>query len=100
MSKNFTLLSISAALLISLFSVGVGQAVQIDWKKQARIKVSTNAQTTHVPNTAVPCGGRNAVVCKVETTAQTTQVSNAANPCGGRNTAACKKHSLRESTVR
>lgn len=74
MSKKFTLLSISAALLISLFSVGVGQAVQIDWKKQARIKVSTNAQTT--------------------------QVSNAANPCGGRNAAVCKKHSQRESTVR
>jgi hypothetical protein len=80
-----------------LFSVGVGQAVQIDWKKQARIKVATNVQPTQASS---PCGGRNSAVCTVETTAQPIQVSNAANPCGGRNTAACKKHSQRESTVR
>ena len=74
MSKNFALLSISAALLISLVHVGVGQAVQTDWKKQARAKIAINAQPT--------------------------QVSNTASPCGGRNMAACKKYSQRESIVR
>jgi hypothetical protein len=64
MSKNFALLSISVALFISLVSVGVGQAVQTDWKKQARTKVAINAQPTQVSNTASPCGGRHAAACK------------------------------------
>ena len=74
MSKNFALLSISAALLFSLFFFGVGHAFQIDLKKQAQMKGMTYPQTT--------------------------QVSNASRPCGGRNTAACGKHSQRESILR
>ena len=74
MSKNFALLSISAALLFSLFFFGVGHAFQIDLKKQAQMKVLTYPQTT--------------------------QVSTTSRPCGGRNTAACGKHSQRESILR
>lgn len=74
MSKNFALLSISAALLFSLFFFGVGHAFQIDLKKQAQIKGMTYTQTT--------------------------QASNTSKPCGGRNTAACAKYSQRDSILR
>ena len=74
MSKNFALLSISAALLFSLFFFGVGHAFQIDLKKQAQMKGMTYPQTT--------------------------QVSTTSKPCGERNTAACGKHSQRESILR
>ena len=74
MCKNFAMLSISAALLFSLFFFGVGHAFQIDLKKQAQMKGMTHPQTT--------------------------QVSNTSRPCGGRNTAACGKYSQRESILR
>lgn len=74
MYKNFALLSISAALLFSLFFFGVGHAFQIDLKKQARMNAMVNTQTT--------------------------QVSNTSRPCGGRDAAACRKHSQRESILR
>ena len=74
MCKSFALLSISAALLFSLFFFGVGHAFQIDLKKQAQMKGMTYPQTT--------------------------QVSTTSKPCGGRNTAACGKHSQRESILR
>lgn len=74
MSKNFALLSISAALLFSLFSFGVGHAFQIDMKKQAQMRGAVHTQTT--------------------------QVSNTSRPCGGRDTAACMKYSQRESILR
>jgi hypothetical protein len=74
MCKNFALLSITAALLFSLFFFSVGHAFQIDLKKQAQVKGMTSPQTT--------------------------QVSNTSRPCGGRNTAACVKYNQRESILR
>ena len=74
MYKNFALLSISAALLFSLFSFGVGHAFQIDLKKQAQMRGAVHTQTT--------------------------QVSNTSRPCGGRDTAACRKYSQHESILR
>lgn len=64
MGKNFALLSVSAALLFSLFFFSTGHAVQIDLKKQAQMKSMVHTQTTHVSNTAKPCGGRNMTACR------------------------------------
>jgi hypothetical protein len=64
MCKNFALLSISAALLFSLFSFGVGHAFQIDLKKQTQMKRMLHTQTAQVSNTPRPCGGRDAAACR------------------------------------
>ena len=64
MDRKFALLSVSAALLFSLFFFSTGYAVQIDLKKQARMKSMVHTQTTHVSNTSKPCGGRNMAACR------------------------------------
>ena len=64
MSKNFTPLSLSATLLISLFSFGVGHAFQIDLKKQANMKTTANSLTAQVSNKPIPCSGRDAEACR------------------------------------
>ena len=61
MSKSIALLSISAALLCSLFLFDVGHAVQIDRKQASRNLItvemngSVNTPTTQVSNTPTPC---------------------------------------------
>jgi hypothetical protein len=64
MSKNFALLSISAALLFSLFLFGVGHAFQIDLKKHAQMKATENSLTAQVSNKPKPCSGRDAEACR------------------------------------
>jgi len=44
MSKNFTLLSIGAALLVSLCYIEVGHAIQVDWTKLHRVQTVTIKQ--------------------------------------------------------
>lgn len=63
MNKNSILLSIGAALLLSLFLSDVGHAVQIDRKQGARnlmameMNKTTNAPTTQVSSMPKPCKG-------------------------------------------
>lgn len=65
MFKNFALLSIVAALLLSPFLLGTGHAFQIDLKKQAMMKTMTHTQTAQVSKTSAPCQGRDAAACKM-----------------------------------
>jgi hypothetical protein len=66
MHKNYTLLSIGATLLCSLFFVNVGHAFQIDRRQDARIQMAggmkgtANLPTTQVSTTPNPCheGGK------------------------------------------
>lgn len=64
MSKNFALLSISATLILSLFSFDAGHAFQIDLKKQAKMKATANSLTAQVSNKPIPCSGRDAEACR------------------------------------
>lgn len=64
MYKSFALVSISAALLFSLFFFGVSHAFQIDLKKHAEMKGIANPQTAQVSTTSRPCEGRDAAACK------------------------------------
>jgi hypothetical protein len=71
MYQNSALLSIGAALLLSLFFIDVGLAFQIvDRRKDASIvmagemKETANLATTQVSNTPNPCGGRTGATCR------------------------------------
>ena len=102
MYKNSALLSIGAALLFSLFFLGVGHAFQIARNQDAHIvmagdmKGTTNLSATQVSNTANPCtvGGKGRVgapgtkLCSsgsgdkaTDGALYTRQVSTTANPC-------------------
>ena len=119
MYKNSALLSIGAALVFSLFYIGIGHAVQIEKKQGARIQMAgemkgtANPPTTHVPTTLNPCneggkgkaGAPGKMRCPPESGEQATdgalytrQVLNTPNPCTeggkGRTGAPCKKRSL------
>ena len=69
MCKNFALLSIGAALVLSLFFVDGGHAFQIDRNQNAgvlmagKMKTTANPPTTQVSNTPNPCGGRTGATC-------------------------------------
>ena len=74
MNKNSILLSIGAALLVSLFVVDLGHAVQTESRQDphnlmvAAMNGTANAPTTHVSNTPIPCtvsgkGRSRALVC-------------------------------------
>ena len=115
MYQNSALLSIGAALLLSLLFIDVGLAFQIvDRRKDASIvmagemKGTANLATTQVSNTPNPCtaGGQGRTGapgkkrCPPESGEQaadgaryTRQVSNTPNPCGGRTGATCRKQS-------
>ena len=119
MYKNSALLSISAALLCSLFFFDVGHAFQIDRRQDARIlmvaemKGTANLSTTQVSNTPNPCtvggkgrtGAPGAKLCPSGSgemapagSLYTRHVSTTANPSTeggkGRTGAPCPKHSL------
>ena len=70
MYKNSALLSIGAALVLSLFFVDGGHAFQIDRSKNAGIlmagdmKGTANLPSTQVSNTPTPCGGRTGTSCR------------------------------------
>ena len=70
MYTNSTLLSIGAALLLSLFFVDVGHAFQIDRRHDARVlmagemKGTANLAAKQVSNTPNPCGGRTGATCR------------------------------------
>lgn len=63
MNKNSTLLSICAALLLSLFLFDVGHAFHVDKRQGARKQMATemnrpaNAPTAQVSSTSKPCRG-------------------------------------------
>jgi hypothetical protein len=108
MYKNFALLSIGAALLLSLFFVDGGHAFQIEKRQDARIvmagemKGAASLPITQVSNTPNPCGGRTGAPCRTQSppgsgatatdrSRYTSQVSNTPTPCGGRTGALCKQ---------
>lgn len=114
MYKNSALLSISAALLFSLFCIDVGFAFQIDRNQNARVltagetKGRANPPTTQVSNTPNPCtesgqgrtGAPGKQRCPLGSGAMapdgsryTSQVSNTPTPCGGRTESTCTKQS-------
>jgi hypothetical protein len=110
MYKNSALLSIGAALLFSLFFIGVGHAFQIDRNQNAgvlmagEIKGTANPSIKQVLNTPNPCGGRTGATCRTQSqpgsgamatdgSRYTSQVSNTPNPCGGRTGVACTTQS-------
>ena len=74
MNKNSILLSIGAALLLSLFLSDVGHAVQIDRKQGARnmmameMNKTANAPSTQLSSTPKRCNGdgmrRTGMACK------------------------------------
>ena len=74
MYKNSTLLSIGAALVLSLFLVDGGHAFQIEKRQDARIvmagemKGTANLATKQVSNTPNPCGGRTGAACRKQST--------------------------------
>ena len=119
MYKSSALLSIGAALLCSLFVVGVGLAFQTDKNKDASIvmagdmKGTTNLSTAQVSNTPNPCtvggkgrtGAPGAKLCPsgsgemaTNGSLYTRHISTTPNPCTeggkGRTGAPCTKHSL------
>lgn len=63
MNKNSTLLSICAALILSLFLFDVGHAFHVDKRQGARSQTaaemnrSANAPTSQVSSTSKPCRG-------------------------------------------
>ena len=73
MNKNFGLLSTGAALLLPLFFVDFGHAIQIEKRQDARILMAgamngtANPVTTQVSNTPIPCGGRTGATCRTQT---------------------------------
>jgi hypothetical protein len=108
MYKNFALLSIGAALLLSLFFVDGGHAFQIDRNQNAGILMAgemqgtANLPITQVSKTPTPCGGRTGASCRTQSppgsgatasdgSRYTSQVSNTPIPCGGRTGASCKQ---------
>ena len=110
MYKNSALLSIGAALVLSLFFVDGGHAFQIDKNQNAGVlmagemKGTANLPITQVSNTPNPCGGRTGVTCSKESppgsgakasdgSRYTSQVSNTPIPCGGRTGASCRNGS-------
>jgi hypothetical protein len=119
MYKNSAVLSIGAALLFSLFFLGVGHAFQIEKRQGVRsvvagdIKGTANLATTQVSTTPNPCtvGGKGRTGApgtqhcpsgseEMATNAflYTRQVSNTPQPCTeggkGRTGAPCTTHSL------
>jgi hypothetical protein len=119
MYKNSALLSISAALLCSLFFFDVGHAFQIDRRQDARIvmaaemKGTANLSTTQVSFAPNPCteGGKGLIGAPgmkrcppvsgdqaTDGSLYTRHVSTTPNPCTeggkGRTGAPCTKHSL------
>ena len=108
MYKNSALLSIGAALVLSLFFVDGGQAFQIDRNQNTGVLMAGDMKGTaslpiiQVSNTPNPCGGRAGVTCSKQSppgsgamatdgSRYTSQVSNRSNPCGGRTGASCKQ---------
>jgi hypothetical protein len=110
MYKNSALLSIGAALVLSLFFVDGGHAFQIDRNQNAGVlmagnmKGTANLPITQVSNTPNPCGGRTGVTCRKQSppgsgamtadgSRYTSQVANTPTPCGGRTGASCRNGS-------
>ena len=107
MSKNSTLLTIGAGLLLSLSFVDGGHAFQIDMNQTANLPIK------QVSNTPTPCGGRSGVACRTQRplgsgamatagSRYTRQVSTMPNPCGGRTGSLCRKdspHGSREMAI-
>jgi hypothetical protein len=114
MNKNSALLSIGAALLLSLFFVDVGHAFQTDRKHDVSIVTAgdmngtTNLSAKQVSNTPNSCteGGKGLTgapgnkQCPPGSRAMATdgsrytgQASNTPSPCGGRTGAPCTKQS-------
>ena len=110
MYKNSALLSIGAALVLSLFFVDGGHAFQIDRNQNTGVlmagemKGTATLPITQVLNTPNPCGGRTGVTCSKQTqpgsramatdgSRYTSQVSNTPIPCGGRTGASCRNGS-------
>ena len=108
MYKNSALLSIGAALVLSLFFVDGGHAFQIDRNQNAGIvmagdmKGTANLPITQVSNAPTPCGGRTGVTCRNQSpqgsgamatngSRYTSQVSSTPTPCGGRTGASCRQ---------
>jgi hypothetical protein len=98
MYKNSAWLSIGGALLLSLFVVDGGHAVQIDRNQTA------NLPTTHVSNAPIPCAGRTGATCMTQSpqgsgamatagSRYASQAANAPNPCGGRTGSTCRQQS-------
>jgi len=114
MYKNSALLSIGAALVLSLFFVDGGQAFQIDRNQNAGVlmagemKRTASLPITQVSNTPTPCGGRTGVTCRTQSQPEsgamatngsryTSQAANTPTPCGGRTGASCKNQSQQGS---
>jgi len=114
MNRNSVLLSISAALLCSLYFVDGGFAFQIDRNQNARLliaggmKGTATLSTKQVSNMPTPCAGRTAVTCRTQSpqgsgamatdgSRYTSHVSNTPTPCGGRTGAPCKTQRLHGS---
>ena len=114
MNKNSVLLSIGAALLLSLFFVDLGHAFKIERGQDARIliaeemKEATTPPATQVSNTPILCGGRTGATCRTQSpqgsgatatagSRYTSQVSNTPIPCGGRTGATCRTQSRQGS---
>jgi len=110
MYKNSTLLSIGAALVLSLFFVDGGHAFQIDRNQKTGVQMAGDMKgtvtlpITQVSNTPNPCGGRIGVTCSTQSPPRsgamatdgsryTIQVSNTPIPCGGRTGASCRNGS-------
>jgi hypothetical protein len=100
MNRNSVLLSISAALLFSLYCVDGGVAFQIGMNQNAGTAI---LPTKHVSTTPTPCAGRTAVTCQTQSpqgsgamatagSRYTSHVSTTPNSCGGRTGAACTTH--------
>ena len=104
MYRNSVLLSISAALLFSLYFVDGGFAFQIDRNQNA----GTASLPTKQVSTAPPCAGRTGASCRTHSLAGSgamatagsryiSHVSNTSNPCGGRTGAPCMTQRLQGS---
>ena len=110
MYKNSALLSIGAALVLSLFFVDGGHAFQIDRNQNTGVlmagemKGTASLPITQVSNTPNPCGGRTGVTCRTQSppgsgamatdgSRYTSQVANTPTPCGGRTGASCRNGS-------
>ena len=110
MYKNSALLSIGAALVLSLFFVDGGHAFQIDKNQNTGVlmagemKGTANLPITQVSNTPNPCAGRTGVTCRNQSppgsgakatdgSRYTSQVSNTPIPCGGRTGTSCRQQS-------
>ena len=102
MNKNSALLTIGAALLLSLSFVDGGHAIQIDMNQTANLPIK------QVSNSSTPCGGRSGLACRTQRSLgsgamatvgsrYTSQVSTMPNPCGGRSGLTCKNQRLQGS---